>query len=255
MNRLINLMLFSKSLVILPIINDLGFWLTGRIDNTFTPSTPLGVKITNGADSSGLGKDVSQANSALQPELDTINNFLAMETFRASDRALFRTDALGLTGNPALTIFVVIKYNVLDGGSGFFFNLGAKTTPGSNRNIRLQRISPTNKFRIDFNGESITFSAVATLTTQLISITFPGGASDHDATKLWRNGVAATRETSSSAVSILVDEQFVIGGFAGDFAFGSDDQTIAEVILYNKALSDLDRVLVENDLIAVYNIS
>ena len=68
------------------------------------------------------------------------------------------------------------------------------------------------------------------------------------------NGVDAVRTTSASGGNLTTDQQFRIGAMLNDVT-GRPKADIAEVIVYNRALNDAERVILQNALAAKYGVS
>ena len=107
-----------------PVTSGLVLWLDandldgdGSAEGT-GESGLTGSAVNTWDDKSTNDNDVTQATATNQPAYDTAGglNGKPLVRFDGTDDHLFRTDALGITGNPAITVFIVAT-NVTDGGT------------------------------------------------------------------------------------------------------------------------------------------
>ena len=68
------------------------------------------------------------------------------------------------------------------------------------------------------------------------------------------NGLSVGQNTSASGAALSTDQQFRIGAMLNDVT-GRPKADIAEVIVYNRALNDAERVIVQNALAAQYGLA
>ena len=146
----------------LPYTNNLLLWLTGRI-SSFTLD---GINITNWADGSGLGNDLAQPTVSLQPEISTLAGFDVVNNANSPGTLLSRSDSLGLTGSPNLTLMFVIKSN-LGLSQNTVFKIGGNNA--GSLAINKRSASGSHQLSTAFQNGSVNWSY--NFTTDLILLT------------------------------------------------------------------------------------
>lgn len=189
---------------------DIGFTADGYTDDSALASFCSGTNgfVTTVYDQSGNGRDLTQTTAARQPKIyDSStgrvtagsNSVTAMD-FDGSDDRLQRTDALGFSGNPAITLVGNFQ---LDSGittDRFIFGLG--NTPVSNGTAILHMAKGTsNKPAISFVAENTDYTlgsnpAMTTWQTALLARA-SGALESNSGTQYAINGTFLTADTSS----------------------------------------------------------
>ena len=227
--------------------NGLTLWLdAGRI-----PGGVHGEPVAAWQDLSGNGYDVEQLSVAAQPtyRAAAVGGEPALR-FDATVDHLQRGDALGLVGDPAMTVFVVA--NGPDEDENRFLQIGK----GANSDDRT--LSFGTEAAIRYNGGNNIWA------NDRITGAFAVGAFTRNALDTYRsplfykNGVLATSSGGSADDSLLglEDERTWIGaGWAGN---GNLNHTLegdlAEVIVYDRVLDYVERNAVGHYLEQKYGI-
>lgn len=207
-------------------ISGLQLWLKADV-GTFqdtgltTPATADADPIGGWQDQSGLGNHVLQSTGANRPTLK-----LAIQNGRSIVRFDGVNDVLtvGLARNQPTTAFIVVKKTAT--GNRYVFD-------GSNTNALF---SPDETHWQAYSGVALAATAVPSNWNIVVGV-FNGGSS-----KISINGTVGTGNAganNATATSIGAFNAGAAAWFAGD---------VAEVLVYNSALSDANRQSVETYL-------
>jgi len=249
-----------------PGINGLALWLDAADANTLFDATSGGSLVAaNGGvarweDKSGNGRHVTQSTAGNRPTRKTNQqNGLDTLLFDGSNDSLVGGDYLdGNTGS--VTTFVVLKRNATNANHEI---LGKGTDSGG----WLFRFVAQNKINISAWTDNTFENSTAVDSTNTFTATsyalafFSFTAGSFHQTTYRRNGSsfaanAASQAGAGARTPPNTSDNFRIGT---QFYQGVDyflfNGNIAEIIIYNSALSDANRALVENYLIAKWGIA
>ncbi|MHB9026326.1 MAG: glycosyl hydrolase family 28-related protein [Armatimonadota bacterium] len=206
-----------------PPTNGLAMWLRADAGVTLNGST-----IATWGDVSGAGHSVAQATASYQPTfVSSSMNGKPAAHFDASNDYLQGAAALDLR-NSAYSIFVVAKPTAGDGGYLTYL---------ASEGLRYQS---NNLFYKNGGGLFYTYSTIATL--QEATRTSGGVVTVYENGAQKATGTLSTGSTNCTNFRLGGDGLSGIGGFDG---YNGD---IAEVIVYNTALSAADRQAAETYL-------
>ncbi|MBF0432516.1 MAG: DUF2341 domain-containing protein, partial [Fibrobacteria bacterium] len=231
-------------------VPDLKLWLRADqgAEEASADDAENGDAVQYWRDQSGNGNDVEQSTSSNRPILvtNTLNGKPVLR-FDNSNDYLIRNDALGMSGNPAMTMFVVMKG---PGGTDAILHLGG---PNTNDQVYMSseagyRHGSSNKL---FNEN---FSGAYALGTFRRSESATTGSEE-----FFKNGVEGTQLSSvspSSTITIPGSSVYTLVGaryYSSSIGYycGGD---IAEILLYNRELTEAERIKVESYLTVKYSL-
>lgn len=211
--------------------------ITGLVDND---------PVTTWADSSGNARSITEATN--KPLYKTaIVNGKPVVRFDGVNDILSRADALGFSGSPALTIFVVHRWlsGGTDGGIEFGDNAG-----GTRKVVRIGIGQTSTGFYFNNGLEDFPAAGAAFKVRRYTRVA--GGTVDSGT--YHEDGVekTATSSTNPTDTINLDNERFFLGGgyFGGAFFFRNIE--IAEVVIYDRVLTANESGLIEDYLTAKY---
>jgi hypothetical protein len=214
--------------------------------------TTSGTNVTQWADQSGNGNNVTQATATNQPQLqaDVFNGQPAIY-FDGGSNFLNNTTQNPVTAGAARTVFVVLKsICTSDGNTPIAFR---RTAP----NHVLQSFPSTNFIYTDGSNSSNNSTVLATLFDTLkvkptVLTYFSGGTGTKIQFK--QNGVTQAVSQPGSVSTETGAVGFTIGRREDNpFSnFGQTEGWIAEIIVYNSQLNTTDIAAVENYLANKY---
>lgn len=213
--------------------------LSALANNDPVPSWP---------DRSGNGDDVAEGVAAAQPLLKTnrINGHRGV-LFDGVDDRLLRTDALGLDGNPGLTVFLVARWISGSGDGGFEVGDNAG---GTRKVVRLGMDATTSGFF--HNNGSFTFPAAGSAWKVRTYVRSDSGQIQDG--RYFENRVEKTSSGSSNPTDVveLDNERTLLGGgfFGGAYFYRNIE--FAEILVYGRELSAAERATLELYLMARY---
>jgi hypothetical protein len=224
-------------------LSGLSLWL--KADAGVTTS---GSDVTAWADQSGNGINAETSPGSEPTFVSNTLNGKPVLRFNGAGQQMALFDVIGGT---AYTIFIVCKNNDNVNGSMFFWTsdanygryIGSITSAGYNASAR-------NKFILSQNdagggeGESI----IAWSSTAVNNNYFIGTAIQNGGGKAYSNGSGGVDSLGTFDASNTFD---LIGGYAFGYELDGD---VAEIISYNRALSNSERQQVEGYLNAKYAI-
>ena len=233
-----------------PQLSNLKLWLESSTPSTITTADGA---VSQWDDLSGNGFDLSQATSSLQP-VSTLGNGIA---FDGVSDVLTRGDALGLTGSPDITAFIVFenlnfttsRYFKIGDGSGASLQLSYNAGGGIGAAIySVVYGNGSINFNNIFTGDEIRFNERI-----LITVNRPA-STNHNSTRLWYNGVEISRTSSSTNNLNLSDNGYIVGAqdTSGTNTLGG---IVFEHIVYEETFSDEDREKVESYLMGKWDVT
>lgn len=243
-------------------ITGLQLWLDASDASTLYDATSGGslVAADGGVarweDKSGNARHFTQSTAGSRPTRKT-NQQNGRDTllFDGSDDFLDGSDFMD-ANTGGLTAFVVVKRNA----TGSFHEIMTKaTTSGAGWFVRF---SNTNKLQgnLDLgNGtDAVRATSSAVSASGYTAITWKFSAGSFLTQEFYRNGVAESMASATGAAQtppnnsgiVRVGAQEYLGGF-----YNYISANIAEIIMYNSALSGTDREAVENYLLAKWAIT
>lgn len=190
-------------------------------------------------DSSSAANDFTQATAGNKPLFKTnIVNSLPVVRFDGSDDYLTRTANM-MDGTDSYTIFAVIKSATIAAGSGNIFSSGISAT-----NWYIQFRRDTANFG-NYHLKSLGLHEVATDTSGVVAGAWNVVTADWDGANIhiWRNGTL--KDTVAVTTSYGFGTYNAVGAFDPGLALQPWNGDIAEVVIYNAALSASDRQEVE----------
>jgi hypothetical protein len=218
-----------------------------------------GQAVNTWLDSSGKGNHATQPTLSQRPTFSTnaINGLPALNFNRSSSQQLFLPTA-SFNGMSDLSNFTFLAVARWSGGvlSGLFGGYRGSNTSGPTANIgsTVFEISTTAgglRLRLPSPIDSTVAGAVTQNQWHLL-----GASMDQPAAKasMFRNGSVIAEATGNTGTSLLANfERFPIGSsFDNARTFGGQ---MAEVLMYNRSLSALERASVERYFAAKYNLA
>lgn len=212
-------------------------------------------------DKSGNGRHATQGTSANRPARKTaIQGGKDVLRFDGSDDHLTSTDFLDLSSGQAITAFAVVKR----AATGAYHAILAKfnrTGDGSTEDGWAFRFTDTNKLDAAFFKDAagttrITDSSVTASNFTLFGFKAVAGSLTTSAV-LYRQGAALASSSTGSVQSLdntSYQLQIGIEPYSGAF-YSAYNGDIAEIIIYDSALSDTDREAVEDYLLGKWGIT
>lgn len=250
----------------LPYSNNLLAWYTGRNVNGYDLS---GTQILQMQDNSPNSNDVISTN-IYRPNLIDDGRF-KVPKFTPS-QYLFRTDSLGLTGNPAHTVIIVVKFDAIPPATIGLIQFGviSNNTPGKKIAILKSR---------DFGGQIVLayrygqagaftpggfkyYNYMPTTAPFILTLSKPAGGLP-DSSRLYINnsttplGNGATSSNWNASENLNLDNvQFGFGSQipAGPPNFGLNG-LIKEIVVYGENVSQANRISVVNELMNKWSIN
>jgi len=225
-----------------PVTHDLALWLDANdVDGDGTSG---GTLVTSGTatwvDRSGNGHDVSQSNAADHPTTGSTMNGLPVLSFSGS-QYLYRADALGFTGNPGVTVFIVTDQS----SNARSLQFGKSGNPNGGYILGFQSDS---SWRFN-NGNRVFGNHGLYGVGAAIGVWRTEANQGYGDVEFFRNGPTPATQTSAglnnsplSGIPATGVYTKVGGGWNGNRAYYDDanmvNGTIAEIVVYSVALSD-----------------
>ena len=210
-----------------------------------------GASVSAWDDLSGLGNHATQASSSARPTFaaNAVNGRPAVRFTRSSSQQLL-LPASGFSGLDTLrdfSVFIVCRWGG-QGSSGIF---GAYKPGASNAHFEVENSGGQLRFRVaDMN--SIQSSGTMTVNAWCQVAGLMNSSGDTPIAKMFRDGVLRGERTQNPGSAVLSNyTNLMIGNSDSDRYFGGD---IAEVLMFNRALSSRERVAVERLLAARYGL-
>ena len=227
-------------------LSGLKLWL----DTSSASSMTIGANnaISEWRDQSGNGFDLSQTSASLQPVFELEDSV----TFDGSSDVLVRSDALGLTGSPDITVFMVARFNSL-GNSRKLWSLGNRAVQGARMQFAIDTAAESYKYGVAYGNGFIRFDQAPTVGNIEVTSFKRDAGTNHNDSRCWLNGTQLGTETSDSDSLNLGDVETLVGA-QDDSGTNTVDADIFEFIVYNASLSDEDREKVESYLLSKWGI-
>ena len=202
-------------------------------------------KVSQWDDKSGNNRHVSQGNGALQPTTGS-HSLNGLNILRFDASRLDVVDLLGLAGQPSMSAFIVARAS--DGQSNatnmLYIGQAGDGAQIQYRGDASQRFTDGTKRWLDD-----AFAAAGTLGAWVRS-----GPTQHADGSFFKNGQFADPVAVSGGTNTL---NIAAGGTSVGGSFGGGDEftgEIAEVIVYDRALTDMERMDVERYLAAKWGL-
>ena len=195
-----------------------------------------GSNVSAWGDRSGNGYNATQATSGNQPlYVPNALNGKPVINFNATNSQLF--NLVDFTAQKNQSIFSVYRKTV---PTLFLLPLGSSTN--ANNYILYSYSDDSLLYRVDSPGlELFASTNIDTTTIQSLSI-----INNNNVTSLYKNGIIQLTQTQTDMTAIFN----AIGYGHGHYSSGD----IAEILVYNSALSDTERKVIENYLKNKYNL-
>ena len=217
-------------------ISGLQLWLDADDSSTITLN---GSTVSQWNDKSGNDYHVSQATASSQPTYTaSALNSKSVVRFDGNDELTSLDTVVG--GSTNRTVFVV--FNSTGGSIQYGVTLGDSTSIG-------QSFSVSREIGVRVNSGYRTWTTAVDSTHAIVTIVLDGTSTTD--LLAWKNGSSLTVDLTSSR-TINTAAGFIIGnGSSGGNLTGD----VAEIIVYNSALSTSDRQSVESYLSTKWGIS
>lgn len=223
-------------------IAGLAAWFDAADAGTITANNG---RVSEWRDKSGQDHHVLQGSDASRPVTGqrTINGLNALDFPTGSVAHMERNDALGFTGNQALTVFVVAQTDSLPSSISSFAYLGRQSDPTGGACVYFT--TGTGGYSWRYNDGNRVFGA-ANLGTPEVLTWSKGNTSTYGMGALRINGGAAEQQSSvggGGETMALEDDRFLIGANlrnAGTLGTNGLDAAIAEILIYDTELSSTE---------------
>lgn len=228
------------------LISGCVLWLDAEDSSTVTL---VSSKVSQWNDKSGSGFNVTQGTAGARPTYAGTINGKSVVTFTiANSTVLSKTSCTLLDSTSGWSSFVAHRPAAIPATDQDSFNV--ITASGSNE-MCAQRITATSGYaavrarRLSTDTANLLTSTTA-VGTSLASVQSAVGNYSTTTCKLYLNGVQIASTTSwLTSGNTDTSHSLLVGAASGALYFGGD---ICEGIIYNVALSDTNRVRVENYL-------
>jgi len=187
-------------------------------------------------DVSGNGNDVTQGTGSAQPTTGSVTlNGLNVLDFDGGDY-LSRADALGFTGNPAITLAALSQ--PLVGNDGTVITVGSS----SGTSVGWKPDDASGRFG---NGYQVFTGIDADSTTWMMDIFIHPESSQHQDCSAYRNGTSLTKGSSGNPTNSvsLDDDSTVMGAFIS--LSQPIDYPVAQVLVLSSEISSANRLSLE----------
>ena len=205
-------------------------------------------------DQSGSGKHITQSTTSFQPQivssgaLLTIGTKTPVASFDGTDDRLTRSDALGLTGSPAMTIAAAALIDLTDRGSAkTSWGIGSSGVTGSQRfALYMQGTLFSQDYGGSYNLFTPGLSQAARRYVQRHALN-----ANVDTMDVRVDGVAQTRTGGSGTGALnMLDQTLVIGGSTVTSVTEYQILKLATWIAFNSVLSGTALSTLESGLAA-----
>jgi len=203
-----------------------------------------GSGVSTWVDKSGNGYDFAQGDSGKQPNFETniLNSKPVVRFTEANDDALRRSDAIGISGNPDLTVFAVTMSTSTDISLTRVWQLGANSSNGN------KAIGGFVDSSFRYNGGNKLFPALSANVHGIATwrTADPGQTPGYGTGDFWKDGAVASSTGSSTANSPVnvpsSNNEFWLGRYreASNSTPNGLNGDLAEFILFDEHLSDSD---------------
>ncbi|MGH1338200.1 MAG: T9SS type A sorting domain-containing protein [Aureispira sp.] len=230
-----------------------GLWLRAG-DLSLSAGDP----VANWPDISGNGNNGQQTDPTKRATFvpaSAMNNQAAVRLDGVDDLVEILDDDK-LDGSTGLTYFAVIRPNNLDSREAYGI-LGKRITFTNPSHYAYTWFFWTgNRMYMDLNTQDNrlnTNAAFNNATNYIVAMEFDGTLPRNERSKLYNAGEVIRVSAENSTTIVNSSEDLVLGALNKNYRtyFGAD---YAEVIQFNRALNDAERIIVHNYLSAKYNI-
>lgn len=196
------------------------------------------------ADQSGAGNSLVQDNPPYRPSaVDNVINGRPIVRFAGHSQAL-QSGGQVVSGPTAFSCFAALKFNSVPDGTYQYLWWNGGNTASSGYGAW---ISSFKKIRSGWGGSNYYVGATSVVVPgdwYRVSTVFAGGTGSNNH-QMWINGTSIG--TSTNTASNMTGGVFSVGNYGPDASQGFYGD-IAEMIIYSRALSDTERLAVENYL-------
>lgn len=251
-------------------------WLDASDASTLYDSTSGGAlvaadgAVARWADKSGNARHATQETSGNRPQRKTsVFNGLDVLRFDGSDDFLDSTDFLDLSSGQEITIFAVVKIAVTGVTQAIASKYG-KSSPSVSNTADGWGFRLLNSGKMDFfgttdegDGFSKRLSDSTVSASGLTVLAVKAAAGSLSLATLYRNSSIVASSATASNAETLEDTSYAVTVGALRYTFNTTvnkyvqffNGDIAEVIVYNSALSDANRSVVESYLMSKWGIT
>jgi hypothetical protein len=246
-------------------ISGLQLWLDASDSATMFDATTGGSLVAaDGAvarweDKSGNGLHATQSDSGFRPvRKAAIQGGKDVLRFDGSDDQLSAANVFTATSD--YTVFFVGVGKSINNGGRAFVSLSTTSEATNGYFHYIYRDDISNKSRVFFTTNAETANSSNDTASSISYNAFHMMSAVHSATnrQWWINGSSQGTANASSGSAAFSSAQLRVGwyysGISPNNVYGLDGD-ICEIIIYNSALSDANRALVENYLIAKWGIT
>lgn len=223
-------------------IAGLELWLDASDASTITETSGA---VSQWDDKSGNAHHVTSSGSSRPTTGTRTISGLNVLDFNGIANRMERADGLGITGNPNLVAFVVYNQDSVPDVFNFTFTLVDNTGTGGNT---IGLAAADGSFR--FNNGNQVFTSATNGATEIAVWERSAGDTYGDG-RFFRDGVEQTESANGNPTGTpnLLDQLTVIGASkSGGSYVGQIDGMIAEIVVYNAALSASEKNQVDNYL-------
>ena len=225
------------------LLGDLVLWL-----NVSTLGLTNGDPVSLWSDDSSTGNDVAQGTLANQPEYVAGGfNSLPVVRFDGVNDSLENASPLLPSGNSDRTVFAVVD-TTGDGTAGTVFDYGNNA---NGERLALVESDALTETSIAWWGHRWGISNFVT-GPNLFTILIPSGSTLTDEAELYRDGSLLSSFSTSGSTQTLdtASSDLIVGGAINNI--GNWEGDIAEILIYDRALSGAEQVAIEAYLSAKY---
>lgn len=211
-------------------------WLDATDASTLTTS---GSTVTAWADKSGNSYNIDNYSATPETGTRTINGHNTIDFVNLDNDVLYRNDLMGFSGNPAMTIIIVLDSDATN-GRAFFIGGG----------IGGQGLACRTDGSYRYNNGYQLFSAVGT--DPIITMWWRESGATYSDGHLSYDNVEESQTAGGAATTITLKANHTAIGVGESSAetLTQDyyDGAIGEVLVYDSALSEADRTTLYNYL-------
>lgn len=215
-------------------------------------SLATGITVTNWPDQSGLSNNMVQSGTESPIFVTNIVNGKSIVRFNHTlSQWMVSTNNIGLSGDFSSTIFLVMSPASSTRSECY---IGFGVSGGDSDFCLLGSTINSGKYSMAFGGGDFYNDTTSTTATfHLICVKKSSGA-ENTTTFIYKNGVVGSDNGGSdTATPNLTAAPAVIGRLVNVGTLYSD-MDLAEVVVYDTALSDSNRILVQNYLASKYGL-
>ena len=224
-------------------ISGLTLWLDASVDSSFTFSS--GTRVSQWNDLSGNGYHFTQSTTTNQPDRNVTQNGKSSVKMKASTTTYWMQNTAFEWAFRPFTVLAVARFNV---GS---YSALLSTNALAEFQIGIDASNPA-KLAISRIGQATTASNLTQANTTTSQITYKSAgfqpATNDVTVQIYQNGTAASGTVNISSVGFPTSKSAIGATQDGSAdSFGADG-FISEIIVYEKELSDGERLFAEEYL-------